>query len=171
MGLLQPHAGHRRGDGAARLTPAKAAGGTTGTTTGRAVSVLGHAQARVAVAAAAAAGAPITLISACGAAAFAGPGWFQGLVAALRREWPDTGISAILDCGDMPGHALAALRHGIDTIRYNGPAAAQIADIARQCNATVLRERPQALDLAALDENLESACRAWFDSATRDSEY
>lgn len=49
----------------------------------------------------------------------------------------------------MPGPALAALRHGLKRIRYHGPSFDAIADIARQYGATVLRERPPALDLAA----------------------
>lgn len=51
-------------------------------------------------------------------------------------------MTAVLDCGDRPGDALAALRAGWRTIVYSGSAAAKIRDIARQRGAQVLKERP-----------------------------
>ncbi len=71
------------------------------------------------------------------------------MVGAAAAAFPDATIEGALDCGAMPGHALAALRHGLKRIRYEGPSFDAVADIARQYGATVLRERPPALDLAA----------------------
>lgn len=68
----------------------------------------------------------------------------------------------------MPGHALAALRYGLKTIRYDGPSVDAIADIARQGGATVLRERPASLDLGRLQpapddgHALADICRRWL---------
>ena len=84
----------------------------------------------------------VTLISAHGAAASGGPGWFMAVVETVAGDYPDVDILSILDCGDRPGDALAALRAGWKTIVYTGPAAAKIADIANQLDATVLRKRP-----------------------------
>ena len=68
---------------------------------------------------------------------------------------------AILDCGEAPGHAMAALRQGFKAIRYDGPAGEKIADIARRSGATVLRERPPTLELED-SENFIAACRDWL---------
>ena len=112
------------------------------------VHSLDHA--RAAVAAAAALGVPLTLMSAPGAAGYAGPLWFKALVAEATRDCPDLGVSAVLDCGDEPGTVLAALRAGIKQVRFAGPEAARarLAAIAQELGATIESgEARPALDL------------------------
>jgi pimeloyl-ACP methyl ester carboxylesterase len=127
------------------------------------VHSLGHAVA--ALRAAAAAGRRVTLLSARGAGGYAGPGWFRGLVAAAREAVPEARFSALLDCGDEPGAALAALRSGVKGLIFTGRAdvAERLADIARQRRARFEPARPAAaLDLGAdffaAEERLVARC-------------
>jgi len=125
---------------------------------------LGHAQA--ALAAAAGLGVAVTLISAEGAAGYAGPAWFRMVVDEARAAHPEAQATAVLDCGDMPGHALAALRDGATVIRFSGDTMAKIEDIAAQCGARVIAERPEVLDLAEVERarrDPERACREWLE--------
>ena len=87
----------------------------------------------------------LRFLSAQGAGGFLGWAGFQALLAA---EWQ----SAILDCADAPGHALAALRHGCPAVVLAPcvPGFAALADIAAGIGATLLPARPPALDLARL---------------------
>lgn len=159
MGFLEPHVGYRRRDGETGLKRHP-----------RAITVISLVQTETALAAAAALGVRVTVISAPDAAQAAGPGWFDAVVAAARTRYPEVEVTAILDCGDAPGDALAAIRHGLKAIRYDGPVSAQIGDIATRAGAVLFRERPVSLDLhekeiAGLD--LSAACRDWLDSDGR----
>ena len=112
------------------------------------VHSLGHAVA--ALKAAAAAGRRVTLASAPGAGGYAGGGWFRGLVEAAREAVPEARFSALLDCGDEAGAALAALRSRVEGIVFIGRAdvANRLADIARQRGVRFETVRPAAaLDL------------------------
>jgi len=114
------------------------------------VHSLGHAVA--ALKAAAAAGRRVTLLSAPGAGGYAGAGWFRGLVEAAREAVPAARFSALLDCGDEAGTALAALRARAEGVVFTGRAdvARRLADIARQRGARFETARPAAaLDLGA----------------------
>lgn len=114
------------------------------------VHSLGHAVA--ALKAAAATGQRVTLLSARAAGGYAGPGWFRGLVDAAREAVPEARFSALLDCGDEAGAALAALRSGVKGLVFTGRAdvAERLADIARQRAARFETARPAAaLDLGA----------------------
>ena len=126
------------------------------------------AQAREALAAAAELGVPVTVLSPPGAARYQGVGYFAALVAAARHAVPDAAATAVLDCGDAPALALAALRQGIEAVRVAAPAQvrARIADIARQSGGALVTGRVVALDLAAAGEPL-AACRAWLGKARR----
>jgi hypothetical protein len=56
----------------------------------------------------------------------------------------------LLDCGDRPGAALAAIRATVEGVIFSGRAdvARRLADIARQHGARFVAERPAgALDL------------------------
>lgn len=154
MGLLEPHAGHRgRGRQAGLSAEPKA------------VTVHSLRQAEAAAKAAAAVGRPARLLSAPGAAAVVGPAWFDALLRLASRASPGAAVEGVFDCGDLPGHALAALRHGLKAIRYDGPGYDGVADIAAQGGAAVLRERPVSLDLAPeMDdpEALYDACVRWL---------
>lgn len=125
---------------------------------------LAHAEA--ALAAAAELGAPVTLISAPSAAGYAGPGWFRSVIEQACAAHPGVEVTAVLDCGDMSGHALAALREGVAAVRFSGDTVDKIADIAAQYGARVIAERPEALDLAGVERkgyDLTRACREWLE--------
>jgi acyl-CoA reductase-like NAD-dependent aldehyde dehydrogenase len=115
------------------------------------------------------AGRPITLLSAPDGGMYAGPGWFGALVDAAGEVVPDACFAALLDCGDEPGAALAAIRAGIDGVIFTGPAdvARRLADIAAQHGVRLVTGRPAAgLDLvddffASIAES-EQACAGIF---------
>ena len=130
----------------------------------KSVTVYGLEHAVSAARVAAEVGVAIYLISGEAAAAHAGPAWFRSLLEETRKQAPDADVEGALDCDDFTGYALAALREGLSTIIYNGTANDAVDDIARQCNATVLRSRFVALDARAAESagSLETALRAWF---------
>ena len=115
--------------------------------------------------AAARAGRSVVLASAPGAGSYGGPGWFGALIAAAREAVPEARFSALLDCGDDVGAALAAIRSEIEEIVFIGQAdvARRLADIARQHDVRLVLHRPAAaLDLAedlfASPEVIEQRC-------------
>lgn len=131
------------------------------------VHTLAHAVG--ALRAAAAVGRPVTLLSARDAGIYAGPGWFAALVGAAREAAPDARSLALLDCGDRPGAALAAIRTGVEGVIFTGRAdvARGLADIARQHGVQLVTERPVAdLDLEdhffAAEEESEQSCAAFL---------
>ena len=107
--------------------------------------------------AALAAGLALTVLSAPGAACFAGAGWWRALLAQARATHPDTPCQDVLDCADAPGHAMAAIRLG-QAILVLDPACPAFARIAAL--ATVLPARPPALDLA--ERGAARRLRAWL---------
>jgi hypothetical protein len=112
------------------------------------VHSLAHAVA--ALEASAAAGRPVILLSAPEAGLYAGAGWFRALIETASATVPAAHFTAWLDCGDDAGAALAALRAGIEGVIFASPAetAGRLADIAGQCGAVLVPERPvPALDL------------------------
>ena len=87
---------------------------------------------------------PVTLLSAPGAALYAGCGWWAGLLAAAGFTGP-----ALLDCADAPGRAWEGLKLGLaGIILAPCPAWAQVAEYAAAQNASLLAAAPPALDLA-----------------------
>ncbi len=91
-----------------------------------------------------ASGVAVTLLSAPGAALYAGAGWWRALIAQSGTRLPD-----IVDCADAPGRALEALACCCRIIVLHPcPAWDQVAARASDAGATLLRERPPALDLA-----------------------
>ena len=80
--------------------------------------VIAHSveDARLALRAAAQQGDRVVLLSAEGAALYAGAAWFRELQSLLAAEFPGVLVDAILDCGAAPGAALGALRCGVKTI-------------------------------------------------------
>lgn len=101
--------------------------------------------AEVAAARALAGAVPLRFLSARGAGGFLGWAGFRALLAA---EWP----TAILDCADAPGHALAALRQGCPAVVLSPlvPGFAALGAIAVALEAALLPVRPSALDLGRL---------------------
>jgi hypothetical protein len=93
---------------------------------------------------------PVTLLSAPGAALFAGCLWWRELVAAARAEYPCTQATDILDCADASGFAMGALRSGVTRLVLwpQAPAHASVAAVAAAQGGFVLPQAPPALDLA-----------------------
>jgi hypothetical protein len=112
-----------------------------------------HAAAEAALALALAGKRGVVLLSAPGAAGFLGPGWFLAIIEAARAEVPGVVHKAVLDCGDAPGQALAALRAGLrEVVLQPGcPAFAQVVAAAAEISARVRPVRPESLDLGPLD--------------------
>ncbi len=129
----------------------------------QAVIVHSLADARAALAAAAALGVPVTLASAPGASAYAGPGWFQEVVVLAAVEVPQAAFEAVIDCADRPGDVLLALRLGLTRVRFTGKKAVarKLAAIAEQSGAELTTGRLRALDLRGAADPL-AACRAWL---------
>lgn len=108
----------------------------------------------------------LTLLSAPDAGMQSGPAWFLSLIEQATDHVPgaeNLDITAILDCGDMPGPVLAALRHGLTNICFTGrpDILAKLIDIAEQQHAVIIDERPQGLDLLGVADP-QTQCRAWL---------
>ena len=121
---------------------------------------LGHA--RAALAAAASCGTDVTLASAPGAALQAGPGWFKEVIEQAREAYPQVAVTAILDCSDQPGAALAALRLGLKNLRFHG--AAELRDKLAGMGADLAPPAEASLDLREFKEP-ETACAAFLRQA------
>jgi len=124
-------------------------------------------EAKAAVTVAAELGLPITLRSAPGAAAYLGAQVFRDMIAVATGPDCAIAVTAVFDCGDDPGLALSALRHGLKVIRINAPAETRekIADIAAQTGARLEKENAEAeapvLDLLeSIDP--EARVRTWL---------
>lgn len=101
-------------------------------------------------------GRPVTLLSAPGAASYAGCGWWRALIAAAGGVGPD-----VLDCADSAGRALEALAGGCRMlVLLPCPAWAAVAERAAAYGAAVLRARPDSLDLA--QRGAERRIAAWL---------
>ncbi len=102
-------------------------------------------------------GRPVTLLSATNAALFGGCLWWQ----ALMREAGFTGLS-LLDCGDVPGRALEALRLGLPGIvlAQRDAAYTTVATLAAEAGAIILPIPPPALDLGK--RGTERELMAWL---------
>jgi hypothetical protein len=94
--------------------------------------------------AALAGGEAVTLLSAPGAASYAGCGWWKAVVAAARAEHPNVPCADILDCADASGHALAALRIGVTRLILwpTAPGRDAVVAIAESLGGCVLAAAP-----------------------------
>ncbi len=97
---------------------------------------------------------PLTLLSGPGAGVHAGPGWFAAIIRLAEAEHPSVAVTAILDCADQPGRALAALRMGTPVLRLGGnrKARARVAAIAEARGARLDDAGYRTLDLAACED-------------------
>jgi len=134
--------------------------------TNRPIIVHGLEDAKTAIAVAAQLGCPVTLRSAPGAAAYLGPQVFLDMIAEARSGQKATNVRVIFDCGDDPGLALSALRHGLKTILIDAPRETfdKITDIAAQTDARVETAQPdgtKTLDLLDLDD-AQDAITTWL---------
>ena len=105
------------------------------------------------------------LASPPGAGCYVGPAWFREVAVAAVEAMPTARFSALLDCGNDVGAALAAIRSEIEGVVFTGRAdvAQRLADIARQHGVRLVTERPViALDLGddffASSEVIEQRC-------------
>ncbi len=110
---------------------------------------------------------PVTLLSAPGAALSAGPGWWRALVAAARAGRDPALVADILDCGDDPAQAFAALRLGQAwlVLAPHAPGFAAVAAVAAARGGGVLAAPPPALDLA--QPGAERRVAAWLAGGAR----
>jgi hypothetical protein len=123
-----------------------------------AIVVRGLADARTALGP----GRPVTLLSARGAAMFAGVLFWQALMdAAGLHERPD--CVDVLDCADGSGRALEGLRlnQRLLILEPGSVGAADIAERAVRQGSLVLTRRPAALDLA--ERGAQRRLAAWLD--------
>lgn len=126
-----------------------------------AVTVHGLEHARAALAP----GLPVLLISAFGAASYAGAGWWRAMIAAATEELgPDRhSVADALDCADQAGRALEALAVGCRIVILH-PCPAVPAVVERAGAAAVLLHRPPTLDLA--ERGAERRLRGWLQGDT-----
>jgi hypothetical protein len=110
-------------------------------------------------------GMPVTLLSAPGAALFAGCLWWREMVAAARAEHPNTEATGILDCADASGMAMSALRSGVHRLVLwpEAPGWNAVAAIAERQGGFILTQAPAALDLS--QRNAIRRLRAWLSAA------
>lgn len=88
---------------------------------------------------------PVLLLSAPGAALYAGCLWWREVITAAGGDALDA-----LDCADAPGRALEALAVGCRLlVLLPCPAWDSVAERAATTGAALLPERPASLDLAA----------------------
>jgi hypothetical protein len=111
-------------------------------------------------------GRSVTLLSAPGAALFAGCGWWRAVIERARGEYPGVPIDDILDCADAPGLALGALRIGQRRLVLSptSPGWQSVAAIAASLGSEVLTSRPPALDMA--ERNAARRLHKWLQVQT-----
>lgn len=119
--------------------------------------------ARAAISVAAELGVPVTLASAPGAAGYLGALWFRELIALAAAEHPEAEVSTVLDCGDKPGHVMAALRQGLKTLRFTGrkSTAETLSALAAAYGATLMTGPLPAHDLLG-QLKPEAVCHLWL---------
>lgn len=127
------------------------------------IIIHGVGDARIAAAAARSLGVGVRLASAPGAASYGGAAWFAEIIAAVRADFPDVAIEAVLDCGDAPGHAMAALRAGLTSIRFTGSRRVRdkLSSLARQYDAALVELDGPMLDIS-LSRHPADDCLKWL---------
>ena len=123
-------------------------------------------QAECALAAAAALRRPITLLTAPGAAAYGGPGFYLAMVEQAQARHPEAEVRAILDCGDDGAMAQMALSLGWRCLVLRGKATVRdkLRQIAAAYDAEILPRPPKALDPGAEATDIASRCNAFLDT-------
>jgi hypothetical protein len=131
------------------------------------VVVYGFSDAVAALTAVARLGRPVRLKSPFAVAASLGPQVAWSMFRQASAAVPEASATWVLDCGDDPGVALAALRVGVPEVRVALPAEARarVADIARQLGARIAEDAEDTpiLDLANADDSL-ATCVQWLES-------
>lgn len=105
----------------------------------------------------------ICLVSAPGAAAYAGAGWFKSVIQEAGDAYPSVPLEAVLDCGDCPGYALGALRIGLKRVSFHGSreVTEQLRMITQGCHARLEEALEPVLDLSEQADPVQ-ACRVWL---------
>ena len=149
---------------AARLAVEAAVEWAAGPDGARALVFHSLAQAETILCVAADTGCAVLLISAEGAAAYAGAPWFVGIVRSLAAYAADSRPtwSAWLDCGPWPGLVVEALEVGAQHLVFTGDTAyaAKLDDLARQRAAVLRLTRPASVDPWITPRPLQSIRRA-----------
>jgi hypothetical protein len=131
------------------------------------IVVYGFGDAVAALGAAAWLGQAVRLKSPFAVSASLGPEVAWSMFRQASAAVPDAEATWVLDCGDDPGTALAALRAGVPEVQVavSREARARLADIAEQHGARIAEdaENSPILDLADAEDPL-SACRQWLQS-------
>lgn len=122
---------------------------------------LDHAKA--ALGAAAELGVPVTLISAPGAVAYLGATVFRDIARQAAQAFPDARFDAVLDCGDEPGLALGAMRHGVPGVCVHvlPEVEAKLAENAAKRGCRVHHRGGPELDLLGMTDP-KAACLSWL---------
>jgi hypothetical protein len=118
-------------------------------------------QAEGALAAAAELDRPVTLLTAPGAAAYGGPGYYLAMVRAAQARQPKAAVRAILDCGDDGALAQMAMSLGWRRLVLRGRAVvrAKVRQIAKAHGGEVLARPPRAWDPGADQIDIAAQCR------------
>lgn len=132
----------------------------------RAITIHSYDHACAALEAAVALSVPVTLVSASDAGLQSGPAWFASVIQQAIEAVPGAAelqLHSLLDCGDSPGCVMAAFRHGVKQVCFKGGDASRqkLLSIADACGATLVAERPGALELLGQASPSE-ACRTWL---------
>jgi len=107
------------------------------------------------------------VLSPPGSGANLGAAVFQAMIDEARKHIPEARVTAVLDCGEDPGYALAAIRTGLKAIVFAGNAEAKsrISDIAQRSGCQIVDNLiytdPQPLDLLDIPDTLD-ACRKYL---------
>ena len=130
------------------------------------IIVHSFAHARAALTAAVAQSRSIVFLSAPDAGMQSGPAWFHTMIEQAKDAVPGAeriDVTEVLDCGDMPGTAMAALRYGFTRICFTGAEKPleKLRDIAEQKQAVIMTERPDGLDLLGIADP-KTCCRDWL---------
>jgi hypothetical protein len=130
-----------------------------------AVIVHGVEDAKVALAP----GLPVTLLSAPGAAMFAGCLWWREIIVLACASRQHTEVIDILDCADASGMAMGALRSGVRRLVLwpHAPGWGAVAAIAEGQGGFVLTQAPAALDLS--QRNAVRRLHAWLQGSGHDA--
>ena len=129
----------------------------------RAITFHSLAHARAALGAGREARVEICLVTAPGAARYAGADHLKKIADLALAEFEDEAHCVLIDCGGNAGSAMSALRAGWKTLAFSGEPAVKrkIADMAAQCGARLVDRPADALDL--LDEpDPDAACPRWL---------
>jgi len=108
----------------------------------------------------------LTLLSAPGAALYAGCLFWRAMIDALGAEAQPFIAAEILDCADAPGRALEAMRIGQHALVLSprAPGYAEVVRIAAGTGTVILSDRPPSLDLGA--HGAERHLAAWLEGGT-----